>query len=151
MLLSDTDHIISAASDLSPSAFPSLSESTQQQAPASTSSSNEQQHPLKPYWEYLSFLFRRQPEPDPDQMLELSYRDYLQVWPCLMFCLSVLVDCDGISVCCLLTSCRHYLGECVSSPSSDASDAQTASGAMLSVCCKDAALHQMCNLPYIAA
>ena len=50
--------------------------------PAGTSSSSngpEQQHPLRPYWEYLSFLFKRQPEPDPDQMLELSYRDYLQV------------------------------------------------------------------------
>ncbi|DBA92605.1 TPA: hypothetical protein ACH3X1_002824 [Trebouxia sp. C0004] len=78
VLLSDTDHIMSPA--LSSSAFPSLSEASQRQMPAGTSSSNgpEQQHPLRPYWEYLSFLFKRQPEPDPDQMLELSYRDYLQ-------------------------------------------------------------------------
>ncbi len=81
VLLSDTDHIITPA--LSSSAFPSLSEASQRQMPAGTSSSNgsEQQHPLRPYWEYLSFLFKRQPEPDPDQMLELSYRDYLQVFP----------------------------------------------------------------------
>ncbi len=81
VLLSDTDHIMSPA--LSSSAFPSLSEASQRQMPAGTSSSNsqEQQHPLRPYWEYLSFLFKRQPEPDPDQMLELSYRDYLQVVP----------------------------------------------------------------------
>ena len=80
--LSDTDHIMSPA--LSSSAFPSLSEASQRQMPAGTSSSSngpEQQHPLRPYWEYLSFLFKRQPEPDPDQMLELSYRDYLQVLP----------------------------------------------------------------------
>ncbi|KAL0038065.1 hypothetical protein WJX79_000828 [Trebouxia sp. C0005] len=78
VLLSDTDHIMSPA--LSSSAFPSLSEASQRQMPAGTSSSNgpEQQHPLRPYWEYLSFLFKRQPEADPDQMLELSYRDYLQ-------------------------------------------------------------------------
>ena len=83
VLLSDTGHLVSAAQGLSSSsAFPSLSEASQRQAPASTSASTnqheQQQHPLKPYWEYLSFLFRRQPEPDPDQMLELSYRDYLQ-------------------------------------------------------------------------
>ena len=81
VLLSDTDHIMSPA--LSSSAFPSLSEASQRQMPAGTSSSSngpEQQHPLRPYWEYLSFLFKRQPEPDPDQMLELSYRDYLQVF-----------------------------------------------------------------------
>jgi len=82
VLLSDTDHIMLPA--LSSSAFPSLSEASQRQMPAGTSSSNgpEQQHPLRPYWEYLSFLFKRQPEPDPDQMLELSYRDYLQVISC---------------------------------------------------------------------
>ena len=81
VLLSNTDHIMSPA--LSSSAFPSLSEASQRQMPAGTSSSSsmgpEQQHPLRPYWDYLSFLFKRQPEPDPDQMLELSYRDYLQV------------------------------------------------------------------------
>jgi len=83
VLLSDTDHIMAPA--LSSSAFPSLSEASQRQMPAGTSSSSngpEQQHPLRPYWEYLSFLFKRQPEPDPDQMLELSYRDYLQVISC---------------------------------------------------------------------
>ena len=85
MLLSDTEHVISASQGLplSPAAFPSLSEASQRQPTASTNSSSsqqqQQQHPLKPYWEYLSFLFRRQPEPKPDQMLELSYRDYLQV------------------------------------------------------------------------
>lgn len=82
VLLSDTDHIMAPA--LSSSAIPSLSEASQRQMPAGTSSSSngpEQQHPLRPYWEYLSFLFKRQPEPDPDQMLELSYRDYLQVLP----------------------------------------------------------------------
>ena len=77
VLLSDTERII--APDLSSAAFPSLSESSQRQRPAGTSSASEPQHRLRPYWEYLSFLFRRQPEPDPDQMLELSCRDYLQV------------------------------------------------------------------------
>ena len=83
VLLSDTEHVISASQGLAslPAAFPSLSEASRRQPAASTSNSSQQQqqHPLKPYWEYLSFLFRRQPEPKPDQMLELSYRDYLQV------------------------------------------------------------------------
>ncbi|KAL3148615.1 Protein arginine N-methyltransferase 5 [Trebouxia sp. C0009 RCD-2024] len=86
VLLSDTERLLSMPEDLtSDSAFPSLSEASQRQPAASTSSSRDQQqqqqqqqHPLKPYWEYLSFLFRRQPEATPDQMLELSYRDYLQ-------------------------------------------------------------------------
>ena len=93
VLLSDTERVISASQVLSSShtAFPSLSEASLRQPEASTSSSSQQQqqqqHPLKPYWEYLSFLFRRQPEPKPDQMLELSYRDYLQVMRVALPCL----------------------------------------------------------------
>lgn len=36
-------------------------------------------HPLRIYWEYLSYLFRKPPPPDASQLLEVSYRDYLQV------------------------------------------------------------------------
>lgn len=37
------------------------------------------EHPLRPYCEYLSFLFRRPDGPDGQEALELGYRDYLQV------------------------------------------------------------------------
>jgi protein arginine N-methyltransferase 5 len=37
------------------------------------------EHPLRPYWEYLSFLFRRREAGDPQEALEAPYRDYLQV------------------------------------------------------------------------
>ena len=97
MLLSDTERVISASQALSSSltAFPSLSEASLRQPEASTSTissqQQQQQQPLKPYWEYLSFLFRRQPEPKPDQMVELSYRDYLQVMHMSPFSSVVLV------------------------------------------------------------
>eukprot|EP00884_Botryococcus_braunii_P016344 jgi/Botrbrau1/3393/Bobra.0337s0034.1 len=35
-------------------------------------------HPLRVYWEYLSYLFRKPPPLDEGQQLEVSYRDYLQ-------------------------------------------------------------------------
>lgn len=105
VLLSDTERVLSMSEDLSSdAAFPSLSEASQRQPAASTSSSSrdqqqqqQQQHPLKPYWEYLSFLFRRQPEATPDQMLELSYRDYLQVIHFLV--------CAKVTQCHLHVSC----------------------------------------------
>eukprot|EP00200_Dunaliella_tertiolecta_P003160 CAMPEP_0202343186 /NCGR_PEP_ID=MMETSP1126-20121109/3419_1 /ASSEMBLY_ACC=CAM_ASM_000457 /TAXON_ID=3047 /ORGANISM="Dunaliella tertiolecta, Strain CCMP1320" /LENGTH=662 /DNA_ID=CAMNT_0048934227 /DNA_START=1282 /DNA_END=3267 /DNA_ORIENTATION=- len=35
-------------------------------------------HPLRPYWEYLSYLFRKLPVLGSDEQLEADYRDYLQ-------------------------------------------------------------------------
>lgn len=35
-------------------------------------------HPLRPYWEYLSYLFRRQDALHAEEMVEVNYRDYLQ-------------------------------------------------------------------------
>lgn len=95
--------------NLSSAAFPSISEASQRQTPAGPScanghgNGNEQQHPLKPYWEYLSFLFRRQPEPEPDQMLELSYRDYLQVGHMLLMHTAVLLS--GLGLCGTVICC----------------------------------------------
>ena len=40
-------------------------------------------HPLRPFCEYLSFLFRRPDGPDGQEALEMGYRDYLQVHPLL--------------------------------------------------------------------
>lgn len=39
----------------------------------------DSQHPLKIYWDYLSFLFRRIETPGEQEMMELGYRDHLQV------------------------------------------------------------------------
>ena len=36
-------------------------------------------HPLRPYWDYLAFLLRRLPALAPEEEMERSYRDYLQV------------------------------------------------------------------------
>lgn len=36
-------------------------------------------HPLRPYWEYLCFLFRRLEAVGEQERQEASYRDYLQV------------------------------------------------------------------------
>ena len=35
-------------------------------------------HPLQPYYEYLSYLFRRPPLPAGQEEMEIGYRDYLQ-------------------------------------------------------------------------
>ncbi|KAK9820236.1 hypothetical protein WJX72_007776 [[Myrmecia] bisecta] len=35
-------------------------------------------HPLRIYWDYLSYLFRKQQGPSEQEQLELGYRDYLQ-------------------------------------------------------------------------
>lgn len=35
-------------------------------------------HPLRPYWEYLCFLFRKLEAVPEHDRVELSYRDYLQ-------------------------------------------------------------------------
>lgn len=35
-------------------------------------------HPMRLYWEYVSFLFRKQPATSEQDALEASYRDYLQ-------------------------------------------------------------------------
>ncbi len=37
-------------------------------------------HPLRPYWDYLAFLLRRLPALAPEEEMERSYRDYLQVF-----------------------------------------------------------------------
>lgn len=65
VLLSDADSLLQSSADA--------------KAHAATGQAWLQQQPLKQYHEYLSFLFRRQDEPKPEQMLELNYRDYLQV------------------------------------------------------------------------
>lgn len=39
------------------------------------------QHPLRVYCEYLSYIFRKAPMPPEQELLELSYRDYLQARP----------------------------------------------------------------------
>lgn len=38
-------------------------------------------HSLRPYWEYLCYLFRRVEGLSPAELLESGYRDYLQVCP----------------------------------------------------------------------
>ena len=38
----------------------------------------ESDHPLRVYCEYLSYIFRKAPLPSEQELLELSYRDYLQ-------------------------------------------------------------------------
>eukprot|EP00873_Tetraselmis_striata_P028240 jgi/Tetstr1/448504/TSEL_035770.t1 len=35
-------------------------------------------HPLRVYWEYLSYLFRKMPGQSEQEIAEMSYRDYLQ-------------------------------------------------------------------------
>ena len=39
-------------------------------------------HPLRPYWEYLSYLFRKLDALNDDEVAMLRYRDYLQVRNC---------------------------------------------------------------------
>lgn len=56
-----------------PSEFPSLAESV-----ATPSTSAESSHPLRAHWEYLSFLFRKQPLASEQDALEAPYRDFLQ-------------------------------------------------------------------------
>ena len=41
----------------------------------------ESEHPLRVYCEYLSYIFRKAPLPPEQELLELSYRDYLQARP----------------------------------------------------------------------
>lgn len=45
---------------------------------ANSSDQPNQMVPAKIYWEYLSFLFRKQPELEEDDVLEIPYRDFLQ-------------------------------------------------------------------------
>ncbi len=35
-------------------------------------------HPMRPYWEYLAYLFRKLPAVPEDMAAENEYRDYLQ-------------------------------------------------------------------------
>ena len=37
--------------------------------------------PLRVYCEYLSYIFRKAPLPPEQELVELSYRDYLQARP----------------------------------------------------------------------
>lgn len=39
-------------------------------------------HPLRPYWEYLCYLFRRLEDIGPQDIIETNYKDYLQVIGC---------------------------------------------------------------------
>lgn len=41
----------------------------------------EGEHPLRVYCEYLSYIFRKAPLPPEQELLELSYRDFLQARP----------------------------------------------------------------------
>ncbi|CAD7703043.1 unnamed protein product, partial [Ostreobium quekettii] len=50
------------------------------QCPPSASDARESyHHPLKIYWDYLSYLFRRMETLTEQELLELGYRDHLQV------------------------------------------------------------------------
>ena len=58
--------------------FPTLPESSSASAVAAANGVAEM-HPLQPYYEYLSYLFRRPPLPAGQEEMEIGYRDYLQV------------------------------------------------------------------------
>ena len=58
-----------------PSDFPSLKDSL---ATPLNAISPQSTHPLRVYWEYLSFLFRKQPISSEQDSLEAPYRDFLQ-------------------------------------------------------------------------
>ena len=75
VLLSDADSLLRLEAYSTAEAQPS----TSQPSTSQNGHGGQEQHPLSLYHDYLSFLFRRQPEAKPEQMLELSYRDYLQV------------------------------------------------------------------------
>ncbi|KAK9834250.1 hypothetical protein WJX81_000077 [Elliptochloris bilobata] len=46
--------------------------------PGVAAAGGESDHPLRAYCEYLSYIFRKAPLPPEQELLELSYRDYLQ-------------------------------------------------------------------------
>jgi protein arginine N-methyltransferase 5 len=56
--------------------YPSLAESASMLT--TTPSPPASSHPLRVYWEYLSFLFRKQPVTGETDTLEFAYRDFLQ-------------------------------------------------------------------------
>ena len=39
----------------------------------------EARHPLRVYWEYLSYLFQKVPALSAEEELEKGYKDFLQV------------------------------------------------------------------------
>lgn len=64
------------------SGFPSLSEASAAGGGLILNGVAARAHPLQPYYEYLSYLFRRPPLPQGQEEMETGYRDYLQVLPC---------------------------------------------------------------------
>jgi protein arginine N-methyltransferase 5 len=64
-----------AGADADATEYPSLAESASMLT-ASTSPASS--HPLRVYWEYLSFLFRKQPVAKETDAIEFAYRDFLQ-------------------------------------------------------------------------
>lgn len=64
------------------SGFPSLSEASAAGGGLVLNGVATIAHPLQPYYEYLSYLFRRPSLPQGQEAMEIGYRDYLQVLPC---------------------------------------------------------------------
>ena len=96
-------------------------EPNQAPTPAKASASSGQRmlaaadaHPLRPYWDYLAFLLRRLPPLAPEEEMERSYRDYLQV------CGGSLLHSEArlpiiclIPTCFIMASCaRRMLARC---------------------------------------
>ncbi len=63
------------------SGFPSLLEASAAGGSLIENGAAARTHPLRPYFEYLSYLFRRPPLPEGQEEMEIGYRDYLQVLP----------------------------------------------------------------------
>jgi hypothetical protein len=60
-------------------------------SPTGVTTPAEYNHPLRLYWDYLSYLFRKPPLADPAQLMEVTYRDYLQVQipPAPTYCIPI--------------------------------------------------------------
>lgn len=56
-----------------------MQEFVQTAAPHAEVAQADSMHPLRVYCEYLSYLFRKPELPAGQELLELGYRDYLQV------------------------------------------------------------------------
>jgi protein arginine N-methyltransferase 5 len=58
--------------------YPSLADSASMLATTTSDAERSSSNPLRVYWEYLSFVFRKQPVTGETDTLEFSYRDFLQ-------------------------------------------------------------------------
>ena len=81
VLSGESRHSVPSAARASPAenGFPTLSGSGSASAVAAGNGVAAEVHPLQPYYEYLSYLFRRPPLPAGQEEMEIGYRDYLQV------------------------------------------------------------------------